>query len=188
MRIPTILLALLAVLVAAMLVSAGCTSTPPANATPKATTAAGTPSVTEAPTAVVTVNQTATSTVNVTANETAAAVNASFVNATWAWVARAGSEPVTVTSPDRYTVGFNTNGTYRLRADCNNGTGNFTVDGKKLKLAPANLTEVYCGDRSLDRDLVTALDGVTAFEMDSQGRLVLLMTNSNERLVFKKLS
>ena len=185
MRISSILLALLVVFVAAMLVTAGCTSTPTTNATPAATTAAGTPSSTGAPTADITGNETAIPTVNVTANQTAApSVNTSFVNATWAWVARAGSEPVTVTSPDRYTVHFNVNGTYALRADCNNGTGNFSVDGKKLKLAPANLTEVYCGDKSLDQDLVTALGRVTAFETDAQGRLVLLMTSSNERLVF----
>ncbi|KAF5053314.1 META domain protein [anaerobic digester metagenome] len=189
MRISSILLALLAVLVAAMLVTAGCTSTPSTNATPAATTAAGTPSVTGAPTADITGNETATPTVNVTANETAApSMNASFINATWAWIARAGSESVTVTSPDHYTVSFDANGTYNLRADCNNGTGTFSVDGKKLTLAPANLTEVYCGDRSLDRNLVDALGGVTAFETDAQGRLVLLMTNSNERLVFKKLA
>ncbi len=193
MRISSILLALLVVFVAAMLVTAGCTSTPTTNATPAATpaatTAAGTPSSTGAPTADITGNETAIPTVNVTANRTAApSVNTSFVNATWAWVARAGSEPVTVTSPDRYTVGFNANGTYALRADCNNGTGNFSVDGKKLTLASPNLTEVYCGDKSLDQDLVTALGRVTAFETDAQGRLVLLMTSSNERLVFKKIA
>ncbi|HOT94739.1 MAG TPA: META domain-containing protein [Methanoregulaceae archaeon] len=189
MRIPAILLAPIAVLVAAMLMTAGCTGTPPANATPAATTVAGTAAATATPTAGPAANETAVPTVNVTANQTSAAsVNASFVNATWAWIARAGSEPVTVTSPDRYTVRFSANGTYALRADCNSGAGNFSVNGTKIALGPATITQVYCGDRSLDQAFLAALGGVTAYETDAQGRLVLLMTSPNERLVFRKVA
>jgi heat shock protein HslJ len=199
MRLPSFLLALLAVCIAAMLFAAGCTSTPPTNAT-KTPTPAGTGTLvpTVPPTSVATGNATGIPTanmtgnmtlptVNATGNVTPVSLNASFVNATWRWVARAGSESITVSSPDKYTIAFNTNGTYALKADCNTGSGNFTVNGTKVKISPGTLTKAYCGDNSLDRSLIAALDQVTAFEMDAQGRLVLLMVNSNERLVFQKV-
>jgi heat shock protein HslJ len=114
-------------------------------------------------------------------------VNASFVNATWRWIARAGSESIFVSSPDRYTITFDKNGTYGIKADCNTGSGNFTVNGTKVKISPSTLTKAYCGDKSFDKGFIAALGTVTAYEMDAQGRLVLLMVNAKERLVFQKV-
>jgi heat shock protein HslJ len=114
-------------------------------------------------------------------------ITAPFVNATWRWIGQAGSETISVTSPDRYTIAFNTNGTYAIRADCNTGLGNYTVNGTTVKIAAANLTKTYCGDQSLDKTFTAALAKVTGYQMDTSGRLILIMVNPNERLIFEKV-
>jgi heat shock protein HslJ len=113
-------------------------------------------------------------------------VSAEFVNATWRWIARTGSEPVSVPSPDRYTIAFAPNGTYAIRADCNTGRGTFAVDGATVTISPPGLTRAYCGDASLDRTFLAALVRVTRYEVDAQDRLVLIMVDPGERLVFEK--
>ncbi len=115
-------------------------------------------------------------------------ISAPFVNSTYRWVARSGSQSISVPSPDRYTIKFNQNGTYALRADCNNGTGNFTANATKVKINPANLTKTYCGDASLDKTYTAGLGQVTSYEIDAQGRLALIMVSPNERLTFTKVA
>jgi heat shock protein HslJ len=113
-------------------------------------------------------------------------VTAPFVNATWRWIARSGSESIRVPAPDRYTIAFAPNGTCAIRADCNTGSGTFTVNASKVTVAPPAMTEVYCGDDSLDTRFLGALGRVTAYEVDATGRLVLVMTSPTERLTFEK--
>lgn len=186
MRTGSLLLALLALLAAAMLVSAGCTTTPPTNQTTTTPTPAGNGTPAMTPTVNVTGNVTPANT-SVT-NTTPVNITAPFVNSTYRWIARAGSQSISVPSPDRYTITFDRNGTYGLRADCNTGRGNFTVNGTKVKVSPANLTKTFCGDASLDKTYTTALGQVTGYEMDAQGRLILIMVSPNERLTFTKVA
>jgi heat shock protein HslJ len=187
MRIGSLLFALLALLAAAMLVTAGCTTTPSTNTTTTPTPAVtGTPAMNETPAANVTANITPANTT--VTNVTPVNVTAPFVNSTWRWIARAGSESISVSSPDRYTIAFNQNGTYAIRADCNTGIGNYTVNATKVTISPANLTKTYCGDASLDKKFVPALAQVTGYQVDTTGRLVLVMVNPNERLIFTKVA
>ena len=182
MRTGSLLLALLALLAAAMLITAGCTTTPPTNQT---NTTATTPAGNGTPTVNATGNVTL---VNTSVTTAPVNITAPFVNATWRWIARAGSQPISVPSPDHYTIKFNANGTYALRADCNNGTGNYTVNATKVKIGAANMTtKTYCGDASLDKTLASSLAAVTAYKMDASGRLVLIMVNPVERLTFEKV-
>ena len=187
MRTGSLLLALLALLAAAMLVAAGCTTTPPTNQTNTTTTTpagTGTPgaNVTGEPTGNVTPENTSVTNTTAPGN-----VTASFANATYRWIARAGSESFSVPSPDRYTIAFNQNGTYALKADCNTGVGNYTVNATKVTISPANMTKAYCGDASLDKKFLPGLGQVTGYQTDAQGRLVLVMVNPNERLTFEKI-
>ncbi len=121
------------------------------------------------------------------AEKSAPAVSAPFVNMTWRWLGRSGSETVQVPDPERYTLTFNATGTYDLRADCNTGGGTFTVDGAKLNISLPRLTRMYCGDDSLDNQFVPALELVTGYEMSAQDRLVLYLANPTERLSFGKV-
>jgi heat shock protein HslJ len=119
---------------------------------------------------------------NATAN-----VSAPFVGANWRWVGKSGSETITVPSPNQYTIAFNATGTYAVKADCNVGSGNYTLDGTKLRINQGALTKAYCGDASLDRTYLASLYRVTSYVMDSQDRLVLIMISPNERLLFERI-
>jgi heat shock protein HslJ len=119
---------------------------------------------------------------NATAN-----VSAPFVGANWRWVGTSGSSTVTVPNPNQYTIAFNATGTYAVKADCNVGSGNYTLDGTKLRINQGALTKAYCGDASLDRTYLASLNRVTSYVMDSQDRLVLIMISPNERLLFEKI-
>jgi heat shock protein HslJ len=122
------------------------------------------------------------------ANTTPAAnITAPFVNATWRWIGRSGSETIQVPSPNQYTIAFNKTGTYAVKADCNVGSGNYTLDGTKLRINQGALTRAYCGDNSLDRTYLASLGRVTSYVMDANGRLVLIMISPNERLIFEKV-
>ena len=101
-------------------------------------------------------------------------ISAPFVGANWRWVGTSGSSTVTVTNPSQYTIAFNATGTYALKADCNVGTGDYTLNGTKLNIKQGALTKAYCGDSSLDRTYLASLYRVTSYVMDSQDRLVLI--------------
>lgn len=121
------------------------------------------------------------------AEKAAPTVSVPFINATWRWLGRSGSETVQVPDPESYTLAFNATGTYDLRADCNTGGGTFTVDGAKLNISLPRLTRMYCGDDSLDNQFVSALELVTGYEMSGRDRLVLYLGNPTERLSFGKV-
>ena len=114
-------------------------------------------------------------------------ITAPFVNATWRWIGRSGSETIQVPNPNQYTIAFNKTGTYALKADCNVGSGNYTLDGTKLRINQGALTRAYCGDASLDRTYLASLGRVTSYVMDANGRLVLIMISPNERLIFERV-
>lgn len=121
------------------------------------------------------------------ANTTVANVSAPFVGANWRWIGRSGTETIQVPNPNQYTIAFNATGTYAVKADCNVGSGNFTVDGTKVRINQGALTRAYCGDNSLDRTYLASLGRVTSYVMDSQDRLVLIMISPNERLLFERI-
>jgi heat shock protein HslJ len=114
-------------------------------------------------------------------------VSAPFVGANWRWVGTSGSETISVPNPSQYTIAFNATGTYAVKADCNVGSGNYTLNGTKLRIFEGPLTRAYCGDASLDRTYLASLYRVTSYVMDSQDRLVLIMISPNERLLFERV-
>ncbi len=179
MRTGSLLLALLALLAAAMLLSAGCTSTPPTNQTnTTATTPAG-----NATTVMPTTNVTANVTGNVTPNGTVTIPT--FTNTTWQWNAlEVGANKTVINNSASYTVVFRPNGTYALKADCNNGAGNYTVNGTALNLSPAAVTLAYCGEASKDQLYLTSLMRATSYTIDRTGNLILTLEQPNNRMVF----
>lgn len=175
------LFALLALLAAAMLISAGCTSTPPPNQTnTTVTTPAGTGTPTASGTTVV---PTANVTGNMTPNGTV--TTPTFMNTTWQWNAlEVGANRTMINNSASYTVVFRPNGTYALKADCNNGAGNYTVNGTALNLSPAAVTLAFCGETSKDQLYLTSLMHVTSFDIDRMGNLILGLEQPNNRMIF----
>ena len=120
--------------------------------------------------------------------ECRSSVDAPYVGPTWHWTGLTQTMPskvVQVSNPKLYTLEFADNGSYMIRADCNQGHGTFTLESKTLAISTPALTRVYCGDNSLDRVFLDGLSRVKSFQMDANGGLVLTMENPNNRMTFK---
>ncbi|MFN8377536.1 MAG: META domain-containing protein [Anaerolineae bacterium] len=70
---------------------------------------------------------------------------------TWQWQQTVTPvEVIAPTDPASYTILFNEDGSYNLQADCNSGSGTYTVDGQSISIGPAATTRMACPEGSLD--------------------------------------
>ncbi|MBL1265232.1 META domain-containing protein [Methylomicrobium sp. RS1] len=90
-----------------------------------------------------------------------------------------------IDTPDKYTLIFLPDGSYRVKADCNRMQGQYTLEDGRIKImpGPATLAECEPGSRYMDylRDLT---DAVSVEIRDN--KLVLNLVMEGEILVFKK--
>ncbi len=70
---------------------------------------------------------------------------------TWQWQQTVTPvETFVASDPASYTILFNEDGSYNLQADCNSGSGTYTVDGQSISIGPAAVTMMACPDGSQD--------------------------------------
>ncbi|CAN5679042.1 hypothetical protein BH23CHL5_BH23CHL5_12030 [soil metagenome] len=74
-----------------------------------------------------------------------------------------------VDEPARYTIQFLEDGTVALRADCNRGFGDYTIDGSGLTFGPVATIRVLCAEDSLSDRYLEELSQVTSFVIDQSG-------------------
>jgi heat shock protein HslJ len=79
-----------------------------------------------------------------------------------------GAEQLTPPNPAAYTVQFLSDGELRVRADCNRGIGDYTLDGSSITIGPIGLTRMGCPAGSLDGRFMEALSraAVWSFQDD----------------------
>ncbi len=71
-------------------------------------------------------------------------------NTTWQWVNfRDAKQDYSVTGSENYTISFLPDGAVAVRADCNNGSGSYSVDGSSLNISILVTTAAACGEGSL---------------------------------------
>ena len=80
-------------------------------------------------------------------------------------IERAGSPTVTVPNPERYTLILDKDGNVSVRADCNQCTTTYTLDGSSLKVAPLNCTTNFCTLASLDGNYTAGLEGTGSVDL-----------------------
>ncbi len=71
----------------------------------------------------------------------------------WQWTAMTEKVPASqsvVPDPQNYTVEFKGDGTYALKADCNQGSGAYTTSGNALTLEQGPMTLAACPPESQD--------------------------------------
>lgn len=71
----------------------------------------------------------------------------------WQWSAMTEKVPASqsvVPDPQNYTIEFKGDGTYALKADCNQGSGAYTTSGAALTLEPGPMTLAACPPESMD--------------------------------------
>lgn len=121
-------------------------------------------------------------------NETGMVSLDEIINIEWQWSALIETLPASqsvVPDPENYTLVFWPDGTYAIKADCNLGSGGYTLEGNDLTLAPGPITLAYCGPDSLDNQYLSLLSNVTSVSMDND-QLVLGIGNNDDRMLFAK--
>ena len=109
-----------------------------------------------------------------------------LIGAVWTWARfddTAGKNNIVVDDPSRYTLEFLADGTYRLQADCNQGSGGYTLNGSSLVLEPGPMTMVECEPGSLYDDYVTRLGDVVTYIFDGD-TLILNLKMDAGNMVF----
>ncbi|WP_440951746.1 META domain-containing protein [Methanococcoides sp. FTZ1] len=109
-----------------------------------------------------------------------------IIDIEWQWSGLIETLPASqsvVPDPENYTITFNQDGTYSIKADCNVGSGTYTLDGNELTLAPGPITLAYCGPDSLDSQYLSLLSNVTSVSIDDE-QLVLGTGENDDRMLF----
>jgi heat shock protein HslJ len=73
----------------------------------------------------------------------------------------------TPSDPRLFTVQFFADGNVGLKADCNVGSGRYTLDGETFAVTDIISTLAFCGDDSLDQDFLAALQAATSWSISS---------------------
>ena len=111
-----------------------------------------------------------------------------IIDIEWQWSGLTETLPASqsvVPDPENYTLAFKSDGAYSIKADCNLGSGGYTLDGNELTLAPGLITLAYCGPDSLDSQYLSLLSNVTTVSMENN-QLVLGIGENGDRMLFVK--
>ncbi len=95
-------------------------------------------------------------------------------------------EQRTIDTPDRYTVRFDSGGRLAVRADCNRGTGTYTVSSdRRLMVNPLALTRAMCPPGSMSDRFAAQVSRATRYEVRS-GDLYLTVAADSGTLRFRR--
>ncbi len=110
-----------------------------------------------------------------------------ITNITWQWSELVENEPAAqsvVPNPESYSLAFFDDGTLGVKADCNTGSGSYTVDGSTIEFGPMALTRALCPPESLSDQFVRLLAEVDTYGMQD-GRLVLTLNDGAGEMRFQ---
>src|SRR5262245_20024618 len=107
------------------------------------------------------------------------------VEGTWLWQRSEYSDDstVTVSDPSRYVLGLLPGGRLTLQADCNQGSGTYSVSGSRITFQPGAMTLAACGPDSQDTVFMRDLRRVVTWVRDGEN-LVLNMQVDSGIMVF----
>lgn len=110
-----------------------------------------------------------------------------IINVEWQWTSFQDSDSpdtqIMVPDPENYTLALFDDGTYYIKADCNSGSGTYTLKGNSLILGPAAITLMACGPESMDGEYLSLLPTVEAVTIED-GKLVLYPGNEGDKMFF----
>jgi heat shock protein HslJ len=105
----------------------------------------------------------------------------------WQWTGFQNSKTpenlTLVPKPENYTLSFFSDGIYYIKADCNSGSGNYTLKENNLSFSPATMTLIACGPGSMDSEYLSLLSGEksTSFE---NNQLILYSKETGIKMFF----
>lgn len=122
-----------------------------------------------------------------TATNSAETLDADIIGIVWKWERfndKANLHNIVVDDPDRYTLILLANGTYQVKADCNRVQGLYTLEGKRIKIAPGAATLAECPPESQYAGYLKRLNEAVSFVLH-ENKLVLNLMPDGGDLVFK---
>jgi len=92
-----------------------------------------------------------------------------LLNTTWQWVGFSdpATGPLEIPNPENYLLDLQVDGSFLVKADCNNGSGVYTVDGSSISFVLGPFTRAYCGDDSLDTQYLQYLEAAAIWFTES---------------------
>jgi heat shock protein HslJ len=99
-----------------------------------------------------------------------------LVGVVWKWekFLESNDNTILVDDPDKYTLEFLVDGTVRVNADCNNGSGSYMVEGNQLTIEVQAMTMAMCPPDSLSDQYIQYLGQVVSYMFDG-GKLALAL-------------
>jgi heat shock protein HslJ len=112
---------------------------------------------------------------------------ASITGTAWQWTAMQETVPASqsvVPDPENYTITFKDDGTADIKADCNNVTATYKMDGSNLTITLGASTLMACGDNSSDAVYLASLSKVSSYAIEN-GQLQLKFPQDGGKMDFK---
>jgi len=111
-----------------------------------------------------------------------------IIDIEWQWSGLTETLPASqsvVPDKENYTLTLKSDETYSIKADCNIGSGGYSLEGNELTLSSGPITLAYCGPDSLDSQYLSLLSNVTTVSMEND-QLVLGIGDNGDRMLFVK--
>jgi heat shock protein HslJ len=98
-----------------------------------------------------------------------ASTSAGITGIVWEWTSMEEKVPASqsvVPDPKNYTIIFAADGTVNIKADCNNVSGTYKIDGSNLNIVLGPSTLAACSPTSLDQIYLASLQKVSNYSLD----------------------
>ncbi|MFQ5812502.1 MAG: META domain-containing protein [Anaerolineae bacterium] len=112
-----------------------------------------------------------------------------IVGIVWKWERfsdPAGQNDIVVIYPPAYRLELLPDGQFNIKADCNLGSGGYTLEGSKLTLELGPMTLAECGPSSQYDEYISLLGQVATYERKGDTLILNLMADSGS-MTFSKL-
>jgi heat shock protein HslJ len=115
----------------------------------------------------------------------AAAGDALLTGTVWRWTETVTSNGTRIKpdAPERYTLEFQPGGKIAVRADCNRGSGSYTLNGAALTFGPIATTRAMCPPGSKDAEFLRGLAAVSG-QLFRGNDLVLTLKLDSGSMIF----
>ncbi len=104
-----------------------------------------------------------------------------LTNIRWLWTTLTQTNPASqsvIADPEFYNVVFQSGGGLLYRADCNTGSGSYTINGNQLTITLGQASLVECGEASLSTQFTALLTSVATYSFESGGLILGLKDNA----------
>jgi heat shock protein HslJ len=116
----------------------------------------------------------------------AAAPDYELTGVVWKWEStqQYDGDLINSRNPELYTLEFMEDGTAAIKADCNNATTTYTVDGSKLSFGPIASTLMACPEGSLSDIYLAQLRTAESYSFLKDGGLLINISDNISKMEF----